>query len=253
MLTIVIIGTGNLAEHLCRVFSSVDSIAIVQIYGRNTETLKRFSGYGTTTTDSAKIKDADIYLVAVSDNSIPSVSQLLSEKSGIIAHTSGAIEMDAIGLDNCGVFYPLQTFTKGKLLDFTSIPICVESKQNSALDTLKKLGSLISENVYEINSDKRKRLHLAAVFANNFTNHLYSISEKICQEEGLSFALLQPLIQETAEKVLSISPREAQTGPARRGDKKTIESHLNLLKDKKQTELYTLLSEAIKTMYEEEL
>nr|WP_299067587.1 Rossmann-like and DUF2520 domain-containing protein [uncultured Allomuricauda sp.] len=253
MLSIVIVGTGNVANHLFNAFTKSKEVKVVQVVGRNQDALKSFGLTSAISSDFAQIADADIYLVAVSDSAIASVSKLLAKKSGIVAHTSGTVEMDIIGLENCGVFYPLQTFTKGKTLDFTAIPICIEARHESALSVLRRLGNLISDNIHEIDSNKRKRLHLAAVFANNFTNHLYSISEKICEQEDLPFELLQPLILETAEKVQSISPREAQTGPARRNDKKTLEIHLNLLKDEKQTELYALFSEAIKKMYEEEL
>nr|WP_298927130.1 DUF2520 domain-containing protein [uncultured Allomuricauda sp.] len=253
MYSIIILGTGNLAQHLCHSFSEVSSINLIQVFGRNTETLKKFSTYAETCSNPNEIKDADVYIIAVKDDAIAKVSQSLTSKKGIVVHTSGAVEMDAIESVNSGIFYPLQTFTKGKAIDFKSIPICIEAKQSSALQVLRILGEAISETVYEITSDQRKKLHLAAVFANNFTNHLYSISEDICLQEGLPFELLQPLILETAKKVQSITPKEAQTGPARRDDKKSIQNHLSLLKDKKQTELYILFSEAIKKVYEEEL
>lgn len=253
MYSIIILGTGNLAQHLCQSFSTVNSINILQVFGRNLETLKKFSSYAETCSNPMEIKDADIYIIAVKDDAIAKVSQSLTSKRGIVVHTSGAVEMDSIESSNRGVFYPLQTFTIDKVLDFKSIPICIEAKQDSGLTVLRLLGEAISEKVHEITSDQRKKLHLAAVFANNFTNHLYSVSESICLQEGLSFELLQPLILETAKKVQSITPKDAQTGPARRGDKKSIQNHLNLLKDKKQTELYTLFSEAIKKVYEEEL
>lgn len=253
MYSIIILGTGNLAQHLCHSFSEVSSINLIQVFGRNTETLKKLSTYAETCSNPNEIKDADVYIIAVKDDAIAKVSQSLTSKKGIVVHTSGAVEMDAIESVNSGIFYPLQTFTKGKAIDFKSIPICIEAKQSSALQVLRILGEAISETVYEITSDQRKKLHLAAVFANNFTNHLYSISEDICLQEGLPFELLQPLILETAKKVQSITPKEAQTGPARRDDKKSIQNHLSLLKDKKQTELYILFSEAIKKVYEEEL
>lgn len=253
MYSIIILGTGNLAQHLCQSFSAVNSINIVQVFGRNLETLKKFSSYAEICSNPTEIKDADVYIIAVKDDAITKVSQSLTSKKGIVVHTSGAVEMDVIESVNSGIFYPLQTFTKGKTIDFKSIPICIEAKQDSALKVLRILGESISDKVDEITSAQRKKLHLAAVFANNFTNHLYSISEDICLQEGLSFELLQPLILETAKKVQSITPKDAQTGPARRGDKKSMQNHLNLLKDKKQADLYVLFSEAIKKVYEEEL
>lgn len=252
MLSIVIIGTGNVAEHLFNAFHQSQKVRIVQVIGRNKVRLAKFSAEATTD-DFAQIADADIYLIAVADDAITEVAQSISQKKGLVAHTSGSMEMNVIPNENRGVFYPLQTFTEGKSVNFDSIPICIEAKQDSSLELLQNLGSLISKKVYEIDSQKRKKLHLAAVFVNNFTNHLYGIGETICQEAGLSFDLLRPLILETAEKVQTLSPKDAQTGPARRGDTKSMENHLNLLEDSKQIELYTLLSEAIKSTYEEKL
>ncbi|UII79805.1 Rossmann-like and DUF2520 domain-containing protein [Flagellimonas sp. CMM7] len=253
MLSIVIVGTGNVARHLFNAFAESREVKVVQVVGRNKNCLERFSKMCAISNDFAQIATADVYIIAVKDDAIAKVSQSLTSKKGIVVHTSGAVEMDSLESSNRGVFYPLQTFTMGKTLDFKSIPICIEAKQDTAITVLRMLGEAISDKVHEITSAQRKKLHLAAVFANNFTNHLYRISESICLEEGLSFELLQPLILETAQKVQSITPKDAQTGPARRGDKKSIQNHLNLLKDKKQTELYTLFSEAIKKVYEEEL
>ncbi len=253
MYTVVILGTGNLAEHLCNAFSTLDEATIVQVYGRNPEKLKKFNTYSDTCTDPTQIKNADVYIIAVKDDAIVPVSKLLLDKKGIVAHTSGAIGMESIQPKNKGVFYPLQTFTKGKPIDFKTIPICIEAKERASLKILHDLAGLITDTVYKTTSEQREKLHLAAVFANNFTNYLYSVSEAICVKEGLPFSLLHPLIMETAEKLKSLSPREAQTGPARRGDQKSMEKHLSLLKNKKQTELYAQLSEAIKKMYEKEL
>ncbi|WP_420601418.1 Rossmann-like and DUF2520 domain-containing protein [Flagellimonas sp.] len=253
MQDVIILGTGNVAEHLCKAFSFKNSVNVTQVYGRNVESLKKFNAYTETCSDPKAIKEATIYIIAVTDMAIADVSKLLSNKKGIVTHTSGAMGIDTLTFENAGVFYPLQTFTEGKTLDFKSIPICIEAKQKSALNELDKLAQSISNNVHEITSDQRKKLHLAAVFANNFTNHLYQISEDLCKDSELPFSLLHPLIKETAEKIQSMSPKDAQTGPARRGDKKSMENHLKLLKTKKQTDLYTLFSEAITKTYEEEL
>lgn len=252
MLSIVIIGTGNVAEHLFNAFHQSQEVQITQVGGRNKARLAKFSNV-TTTDDFTQIVDADAYIIAVSDNAIGDVAQSLSQKTGLVAHTSGTMGMNVIQNENRGVFYPLQTFTQGKPIDFDSIPICIEAQHDSSLKLLYNLASLISKKVYEIDSQKRKKLHLAAVFANNFTNHLYGIGEALCLEAGVSFDLLRPLILETAEKVQTLSPMDAQTGPARRGDTKSMENHLNMLEEKKQIELYTLLSEAIKSTYEEKL
>lgn len=253
MLKIVILGTGNLAKHLYSAFSKPNHVKIVQVVGRNREALGLFSAHVSTSNDFNAIVDADLYLIAVKDDAITEVSGHLLDKEGLVAHTSGAIGLNAIQPKNKGVFYPLQTFTKGKTVDFRSIPICIEAQQKKSLETLKKLAGSISKNVHHIDSEQRKKLHLAAVFVNNFTNYLYGVGEELCLEEGLSFDLLKPLIMETAEKVQNISPKDAQTGPARRNDVKSMESHLELLNKKEHITLYKLLSQAIKRAHEKKL
>ena len=161
--------------------------------------------------------------------------------------------MDSLTTQKRGVFYPLQTFTKGRLLDFSTIPICIEASDNESLALLRLLGEAISQNIYDINSDQRKKLHLAAVFANNFSNHLFHISETLCEKEDLPFELLKPLILETVKKLETLSPKDAQTGPARRDDSISIEKHLELLTNTNHKKIYTLLSEAITKTYEKEL
>ena len=253
MLKIVILGTGNLAKHLYTAFIKANAVDIVQVVGRNQKELEQFSMHSTLSNDFAFIADADVYLIAVKDDAITEVSQHLLKKKGIVAHTSGALGLKAIQPENKGVFYPLQSFTKGKTVDFSSIPICIEADEKESLETLRTLANSISENVHHIDSEQRKKLHLAAVFVNNFTNYLFSIGEELCLEEGLSFDLLKPLISETADKIQAMSPKEAQTGPARRNDTKSMESHLELLSKKEHIALYKLLSQAIKQAHEEEL
>jgi predicted short-subunit dehydrogenase-like oxidoreductase (DUF2520 family) len=253
MLSISILGTGNLAKHLFDAFLKAKGINVVQVVGRNKEALAQFSEHCTISQDFTTIADADVYLMAVKDDAIAEVSKYLSHKKGVVAHTSGAIGLEAIQAVNKGVFYPLQTFTKGKPVSFQSIPICIEAQSKQSLEILRTLGHSISENVHHIDSEQRKKLHLAAVFVNNFTNYLYDVGESLCLDEGLSFDLLKPLILETAEKVQGLSPKEAQTGPARRNDSESMEAHLDLLNNEEHRTLYKLLSQAIKKRHEEEL
>lgn len=253
MLSIVILGTGTIAKHLVGALSKIKEVRLAQVVGRNQEQLLWFSGFAPISTNFGAIMDADVYLIAVKDDAIVEVSKYLSNKKGIVAHTSGATEMDSLPTENRGVFYPLQSFTEGRPLDFKSIPFCIEAQRKQSAETLKTLASRLSDNVYDVDSQQRKKLHLAAMYVSNFSNYLYGVGEKLCLEEGLPFDLLKPLIRETAEKIQVMSPKEAQTGPARRGDQKTIQAHLSLLKDEKQIELYKLFSEAIKKVYEEKL
>lgn len=253
MLSVVILGTGNLAKHLFNAFTETDGAQVVQVIGRNRDHLEWFSKKTDVSNDFSSVAKADVYLIAVKDDAITEVSQALSHKKGVVAHTSGAVSLNAIAAERKGVFYPLQTFTEGKKLDFKSIPLCIEGSSPEAILVLQKLANCLSDNVQQIDSDQRKKLHLAAVFVNNFTNHLFGVGEEICLENQLSFDLLKPLIKETAEKVQSMSPKLAQTGPARRGDQKSMQEHLKLLKNKNQIALYTLCSEAIENAYEKEL
>jgi predicted short-subunit dehydrogenase-like oxidoreductase (DUF2520 family) len=147
----------------------------------------------------------------------------------------------------------LQTFTKGKIISFDDIPICVEATSEEDLHILKQLGKTLSNTVVEIDSEQRKTLHIAAVFVNNFTNYMYTIGSEICNEHKIDFKLLQPLIKETAAKLDILTPLQSQTGPAKRGDQKTLHNHLQIIKDKHQRELYTLLSNAIKEKHGKEL
>ncbi|MEX0314171.1 MAG: Rossmann-like and DUF2520 domain-containing protein, partial [Allomuricauda sp.] len=199
MHTVVLLGTGNLAHHLFEAFSAASQLKVVQVYGRNPDSLKNFEPHTDTSTDSNKIKDVDIYVIAVKDDAISEVAGLLSSKKGIVVHTSGAMEMDCIPSVNRGVFYPLQTFTKNSALNYRDIPVCIEASQNSSLEALRNIANQISDNVSEINSEQRKKLHVAAVYVNNFTNYLYQIGEDICEKAGLPFSLLRPLILETAQ------------------------------------------------------
>ncbi|MDC6364472.1 MULTISPECIES: Rossmann-like and DUF2520 domain-containing protein [Flavobacteriaceae] len=253
MLNIVILGTGNVAKHLFNEFLNAEEVYVSQVVGRNQNSLEGFAPETQTSSDFSAIKEADVYIIAVSDGSIAEVSQFLSDKKGIVAHTSGAMEMDVIQHPNKSVFYPLQTFTKGKSLNFEETPICIETKNKAALQTLHKLARSISNNVHEIDSEQRKKMHLAAVFVNNFTNYLYGVGEEICLDVELPFDLLKPLIKETAEKIQLMSPKQAQTGPARRNDQESIKKHLSLLNNDKHIELYTKFSEAIRELYEKEL
>ncbi|MEM8846580.1 MAG: Rossmann-like and DUF2520 domain-containing protein [Bacteroidota bacterium] len=253
MISVVIIGTGNVAENLFHALIDAKEVNLLQVVGRNDKALEYYKDRTKVSSGFERIEDADIYILAVSDKAIPPVAEKVLNKSGIVVHTSGATPMDSIITQKRGVFYPLQTFTKERLLDFSTIPIGIESSDNESLATLRKLGEAISQKVYDINSDQRKKLHLAAVFANNFSNHLFHISETLCEKEDLPFELLKPLILETVKKLETLSPKDAQTGPARRDDSTSIEKHLELLTNANHKKIYTLLSEAITKTYEKEL
>jgi len=254
MISIVILGSGNVAGHLFDVFSGREEIRVLQVWGRNKAHLSYFRDRVAISDDSAELLEADLYIIAVSDDAVPEVARTLVGKKGLVVHTSGSVSLDALGNnDRRGVFYPLQSFSKGIKIDFKSVPICIEAENKKDLELLLKLAGSISDHVREISSDQRRSLHLAAVFVNNFTNHLFQIGNQICEEHGLSFGILLPLIGETVQKLNQLTPYDAQTGPARRNDRKTMENHLHQLENKNYKDIYALLSKSISEKYGQKL
>lgn len=250
MIKVSLLGTGNVAKHLFNVFAAIQDVQVVQVIGRKETALKAFGSAAHTTSDFSEIKEADIFIIAVNDDAIATVSEYVLDKKGLIAHTSGSVSMDVLSLHHrYGVFYPLQTFTKDRKVDMESVPLCLEARDEADLILLKKLAGTISKKVYEVDSEQRRALHLAAVFVNNFTNHLYHIGQQICDDKGLPFDILQPLIGETADKIVQMTPYDAQTGPARRGDFDTIEKHVEQLKNSGFGEVYAILSKSIGKLY----
>jgi len=253
MLSLVLLGTGNLATHLYHVFSDAKEIEVIQVYGRNETALQSFGKHNRTTTSLKNIATADIYILAVSDESVREVSESLMDMPGLVVHTSGSVALDALETKRKGVFYPLQSFTKGKKVDFSELPICVEAKNEHDFLMLETLGNSISNQVHRISSKHREKLHLSAVLVNNFPNHLYAMAQELCDANEIRFDLLCPLISETVDKIRFLSPVEAQTGPARRNDITTMQRHLEQLTNPLHQKIYQLLSESIKERDEKEL
>jgi predicted short-subunit dehydrogenase-like oxidoreductase (DUF2520 family) len=249
MTKVTIIGAGNVAYHLTKVMKGIANIALVQVYNRSQKAFKNpIYADLDTTTSFKKLKETDLFIIAIPDNHIAELATELPQDK-LQVHTSGSMPMDVISSKRKGVFYPLQTFSKAKAVDFSTIPFCLEANNTKDLILLKDLAKILSDKVYEINSEQRKSLHVAAVFVNNFTNHLFYQGEAICKKYNVPFEVLVPLIKETVKKLDELSPKEAQTGPALRNDSKTIAAHLKLL-DNKQQELYKLLSQSITETYE---
>ena len=246
MIKVVILGSGNVAQHLIEVMKNAPTIDLVQVFARNPNQLNQLLPSSKIVSDYQKIAAADVYIISVSDNAITEVSGKLPFENRLVVHTSGSSDLSVLDNKNRkGVFYPLQTFTKGKKVDFTPIPICLETENEQDYQLLENLGNCISKKVFQINSEQRKSLHVAAVFVCNFVNHLYQIGNEICEANQIPFEVLHPLIQETAQKILEITPKEAQTGPALRNDTKTIQKHLDFLSDENYTTIYKLLTQSI--------
>ncbi len=249
MIKAIILGFGNVGQHLYHAFSKTSKIDVIQIYNRSQ--INFSEGFQTNfTTEITQLKEADIYIIAVPDDTIKVLSETLSFKNKLVVHTSGSVPISYLSDNNKkGVFYPLQTFSKNAEVDFKTIPICIEANNKEDLESLKQLGLLISENVQEINSKEREQLHLSAVFVNNFVNYLYQVGSDLLMDNSLSFDLLKPLIIETAKKLESLNPENSQTGPAKRNDLKTIENHLHLLEGSPYKELYHKLTISIQEKY----
>lgn len=227
MISVVVIGHGNVATHLVKAFTKVTTVLVTQINARKL----------------TNIPSADLTIIAVSDDAIAEVSSKIN--NSFVVHTSGSVSLKALKNNGRkGVFYMLQTFSKNKEINFLEVPFCLEATNNTDYKLLEKLALLLGKKIYNITSEQRKILHVAAVFVNNFTNHMYKIGNDICKENNVPFEILHPLIKETSTKIETLLPTEAQTGPAIRNDKKTIEAHLNLLQ-KKQQKIYKTLTKSI--------
>ncbi len=253
MIQVVILGAGNVAIQLHKAFAKNAAIQVIQGYNRSYSTsLQKLSIAQTQQLD--ELKKADIYIVAVSDNAIADVTQALPFDNQLVVHTSGSTPIQQIASKNRqGVFYPLQTFTADTTVDFSTIPICLEVADQKDMVLLEQLATTISTKIYSLSSAQRNTLHVAAVFANNFSNLMYIEAKKLCDTNQIPFEILHPLILETAAKIQTIEPITVQTGPARRNDDKTIARHLNTLKDHKQQALYKLLTDTIQQHYGKEL
>ncbi|MCZ4244449.1 Rossmann-like and DUF2520 domain-containing protein [Pedobacter punctiformis] len=251
---VVLLGSGNVATHLALALKAKGE-DIVQVYSPNLIN----AGNLAEKVESAAINDlskidqhADLYLISVKDDAIEQVAASLKQVKGLVVHTSGTTDVKLLSahVAHSGVFYPLQTFSKNKDVDFKNIPLCIEASDEKQLGILKQLANKLSEKVYEIDGDKRKVLHLAAVFACNFTNHLYTLANQVLSGHNLEFDIIRPLIAETADKIKADLPENVQTGPAIRHDESTIKAHLDRLKDMPELHnIYETLSNSIKLTY----
>lgn len=248
---VVIIGAGNLATQLALALVEKD-IKVKQVFSRKEQSALKLAqklSAEFTTDLSNLINDADLYIIAVKDSAILEVMEgLRLAEDRFIVHTAGSVPMDVLEgfSDNYGVFYPLQTFSKTRKIDFSDIPVCIEANHPANLLKLEKLAARLSSSVNQINSGERKTLHLAAVFVNNFVNHFYAIGADILSDKKMNFDLLKPLIRETAEKVQILHPADAQTGPAKRYDQNIIEGQLKMLHNEPEYQkIYSFVSESI--------
>nr|WP_321222501.1 DUF2520 domain-containing protein [uncultured Psychroserpens sp.] len=247
MISVVILGAGNVAHHLYKAFFSSENVTVKQWYNRSIKSIRPLDNTVEITDDISKLVEADVYIIAVSDDAISEISKQLPFENRLVVHTSGSASGYDIDQKNRrGIFYPLQTFSKDAAIDFATVPICLEALMKKDYPVLKELAKSISTITKRINSDQRAALHLAAVFVNNFTNQLFRVAHEITESQGAEFDLLKPLIVETANKVQDLSPYKAQTGPAKRNDKKTIKRHLKMLSNDDHIAIYKLMTASIR-------
>ena len=250
IIKISIIGAGNVATHLAIAFKDAGK-EIVQVFSRQLsqaeELASRCSAAAINEIPEIN-QEVDLIVIAVSDDALVEVVGRLNVGDALVVHTSGSVSMDVLKPlgENIGVFYPLQTFSKEREIRFNEVPLCLEANSVRNLEWLKTLAISITNQIYFVDSAQRMKLHLAAVFACNFPNFMYSIAEKLLVDNGLSFDLMEPLIIETAEKAKAISPLKAQTGPAFREDQNIINKHIQMLLEHDDfKEIYELLSKKI--------
>lgn len=256
-MTFTIIGTGNIAWLLAHTLTQAGHTCI-GIYGRNPEAAKTLADIvNAPVIDSTEDipGNTDCCIIAVSDHAVAEIAQLLSFTHTTLLHTAGSLDINVLASSakHYGVVWPVYSITKNQLPAHRNIPVIIEASTPEAENTTRQAAESFSDTLYTLNSEQRKWLHLSAVLSNNFTNHLFSISEKICSEHDIPFALLLPIITQTVARLHSGSAHDLQTGPAKRGDNIILEKHLQMLETHPQwQELYRIMSQSIAKMYNKE-
>jgi predicted short-subunit dehydrogenase-like oxidoreductase (DUF2520 family) len=250
---IAILGAGNVAWHLAAALEDAGH-TITEVYARTLESAGNITDrvYAGEPKDDLDFSasEAEIFILAVKDAAIPEVAdEVILPENSILVHTSGSVPLDVLNFSSAaytGIFYPLQSFTKGRKIEFDEVPFLLESDDEETLQKLKKLAKSLSPLTYIVRSKDRKAMHIAAVFASNFSNHMIRIAEEVMRRQGLDFEMLKPLIIETISKSLQLGAKAAQTGPAIREDYETLEDHHQFLKyNESIAEIYRLISQDI--------
>ncbi len=250
MYTVTILGAGNVATHISR-HLHVQGYRISQVWSKSrehAESLAQEFGAEALWGEEPVNEGADFYMMSLTDDAITKVAELHKGLGGIWFHTAGSVELKVLEdhFRDCGVLYPLMSISRDKEVCFDKIPLLLEASSDEVLFKLRTLAERISEVVRVVDSGRRLAIHLAAVFANNFSNHMVHLACRIMEESGEDFRLLLPLLEESMDKIRTLGPSSAQTGPARRGDDQTMEKHLALLKKHPEWEkLYTFVSRSI--------
>lgn len=250
---IVLLGSGNVATHIGRALQQ-GGHEVVQVYSRTISNAQALAdALGCEGTDDIRRvqNDADAYIFSVKDDALPQLADdiICHNADAVFIHTAGSVSINVFNghAQRYGVLYPLQTFSKSREVNFREVPCFIEGCDVATLNIIDGIARSISNRVVDMSSDKRKSLHIAAVFACNFTNHCYRLAERVLTDAGIDFSLSLPLIDMTARKVHDMSPSDAQTGPAIRYDETVINRHLNMLTDDTMRQIYRLMSQSIHT------
>ena len=253
MNSIVILGAGNVAFHLTRALIE-NTLNVRQIFNRTLEHAKEIGEANriSYTDKISEIEKADLYIIACADSGIEEFSHYIPYDDVLVVHTSGSSPMSVLKGDyRKGVLYPLQTFSKDRVMRYDNIPFFIEAENPDDVKKLSDVANRVSNEVHELDFAARMQVHMTGVWANNFVNHLYYIAGNICEQNNVPFDVLVPIIQETANKVIEMSPKDAQTGPAKRGDQVIIDRHLDALQDDSRLlQIYQILTDSIKRVYE---
>ena len=249
---ITLVGAGNVAHNFGKSFRQAGYL-INEIYSRTNNSavlLSQALNCNYTTDLSTLDRKTDLIVISVNDDALEEVLEQIKIKDTPIVHTSGSNPISIFekkGFENYGIFYPVQSFSKNEPESLIPIPICVEGNNQNMENLLLSFARSVSKRVYVLNSEKRKALHIAAIFANNFTNHLYHVAHDLLSKHKISFEIIRPIIEKTSDKIKTETPKNAQTGPAARKDDKVIAEHLKFLsKYEDYQEIYQLMTESIK-------
>ena len=251
MISISVIGAGQVGKKFCRAIYAAKNLHLDQWYNRSKINPKIGLNNVNFCNNLMELKPVDLYIIAVSDSAIETISNALPFENRLVVHTSGSVALRYLNKKNRkGVFYPLQTFSEASDLPFYKVPICIETTDIKDRKLLKKVATELESPTYFIQSEQRQSLHLSAVFVNNFTNQLFRIAHELTDLNGIQFDILKPIIKETTQKLDLMSPYMAQTGPAKRNDKKTIEQHLRILdKSPEYKKIYEVLTQSIQNTH----
>lgn len=252
MIRVNLVGSGKVAFHLIEKFQTIP--VDLRVYARNPEKVNQKFSNKIQASPISEMKDADITILAVTDDAVEDVSSLLPIKNQLVVHMAGSRPIHVLSSNNRrGVLYPVQSFTETKSVDYSKVTFCIETETPEDYQLLENLVKELGSTAVSMDSDQRLTLHLSAVLVNNFVNHLYYMASELCAKAGISFKLLEPLIQETTQKIMTMSAQEAQTGPAIRNDRQVLSNHLSALTDPSYAKIYQLLTESIQKKYGQKL